>query len=141
MLESENRKLALRCLALIVLISGLVLLTKERTRASLSSPQARVKLPVASVAPQDDTPLRIINTFIESEPGVVRLKVMAQNQSGKKIRAYAIVADGGAGSRVDFANLTTPTAVMQPTQIKTFDIAYSENQVPANVTLSVDFVE
>ena len=141
MFEAENRKLALRCFTLLVLTSGLVLLTKEQTRASLSSPQARVKIPTASVAPQDGTPLRIINTFIESESGVLRLKVMAQNQSGKNIRAYAIVADGGAGSRVDFANLTTPTAIMQPTQIKTFDFAYGENEVPANVTLSVDFVE
>lgn len=66
---------------------------------------------------------------------------MAQNQSGKRIRAYAIVAEAGPASRVDFANLTTPTAILRPTQIETFDFPYKENDAPQRVTLSVDFVE
>lgn len=141
MLTTENKKLALRCFTLVLLVFGLFLLTKDRTNASLSPRQARAKLPAASIAPQEDAPLRIINTFAESEPGVFRLKVMAQNQSGKKIRAYAVVADAGAASRVDFVNLTTPSSVLQPTQIRTFDIAYDEKAAPEKVTLSVDFVE
>jgi hypothetical protein len=72
---------------------------------------------------------------------MMRLRITAQNQSLKRIRAYAIVADGGGVSRVDFVNLTKPAAVFQPTQVKTFDIAYSESNSSESVTLSVDFVE
>ena|SRR2546423_1521466 len=144
MFKVVTKKLALKCFALALLVFALFIFTKNATIASLTSTQERAKLSTVSIAPQDDAPLRIINTFIESEPGLLRLRVMAQNQSRKRIRAYAIVADGGAGSRVDFANLTSPTSIFQPTQIQTFDIAYSENQVngpPNSVRLSVDFVE
>jgi hypothetical protein len=139
--ETKNTKLVTRCITLAVLSLGLFLLTKDSTKASLASRQGRPKPPSASAARQDDAPLRIINTFVESEPGVFRLKVMAQNQSGKRIRAYAIVAFAGVQSRVIFANLTTPATVFQPTQIKTFDLPYGENEAPGLVTLSIDFVE
>ncbi|HEX8283837.1 MAG TPA: hypothetical protein VF588_10805 [Pyrinomonadaceae bacterium] len=139
--EIKHKNLTLRCLTLTLLVLGLFSLTKDSTRASLSLPQARPKLPTTSVAPQPDAPLRITHTFAESEPGMVRLKVMAQNQSGKQIRACAIVADAGSHSQVDFVNLTTSAAALRPTQIKTFDIAYGENEAPDTVTLSVDFVE
>jgi|SRR5215204_376392 len=138
--ELKYRNPALRYLALTLLGFSLLLLTKDLTRASLSYLQSRPKLPAAYVAPQTDAPLRITHTFVESV-GLIRLKVMAQNQSGKKIRAYAIVADAGSHSQVNFANLTTSAAALRPTQIKTFDFAYGENEPPESVTLSVDFVE
>jgi len=141
MLETNTKKLALKCLALILLILALLLFTKDSTKALLAHSQVSEKLPTVSIAPQDDAPLRIINTFMESEPGILRLRIMAQNQSSKRIRAYAIVAHGGSSSQIDFVNLTSPNAIFQPTQIKTLDIGYSENALPESVTLSVDFVE
>lgn len=137
----KYRNPALRYLALALFLFSLLLLTRDLTRASLSYLQLRPKSPTASVAPQPGAPLRITHTFVESEPGLIRLKVMAQNQSGKSIRAYAIVADAGPASRVDFVNLTTSAAVLRPTQIETFDFPYRENDAPQRVTLSVDFVE
>lgn len=141
MLKAGNQKLALRCFALMLLVPGLFLLTKDSARASLSPTQGRSPLPVASIAPQDDAPLRIINTFLESGPEGVTLKVMAQNQSGKRIRAYALVADGGGVSMIDFANLTTAARLLRPTQIETFGFSYGEDNTPRSVTLSIDFVE
>lgn len=136
-----TRKLVLKCFTLTLLAFALYLTTTTPMQALLAAPQSRERLPAASIASQADSPLRIVNTFTESEPGLFRVRVMAQNQSQKRIRAYAILADAGAYSRSDFANLTTPAAVFQPTQIKTIDISFSESEAPASVTVSVDFVE
>lgn len=136
-----TKKLVLKCFTLTLLAFGVYVTTTTPMQALLAAPQSRERLPAASIASQADSPLRIVNTFTESEPGLVRVRVMAQNQSQKRIRAYAILADAGAYSRLDFANLTTPTALFQPTQIKTIDISFSESEAPASVTLSVDFVE
>lgn len=142
MFKADVKKVALRCFVLMLLVLTFFLTASDWTRGTQQSPQqTREKLSVASITHQDDAPLRIINTFVESEPGMLRLRITAQNQSLKRIRAYAIVADGGGVSRVDFVNLTKPAAIFQPTQVKTFDIAYSENNPSESVTLSVDFVE
>lgn len=139
--ETKNTKLALRCFTLAVLSFGLFFLSRDSTKASLSAPQTRPKPPEASVARQDDSPLRLLNTFVEYEPGTFRLKVMAQNQSGKKIRAYAVAVDAGPESRANFANLTSAASVLRPTQVKTLDFAFSENEAPKLATFFVDFVE
>jgi hypothetical protein len=141
MIEPDARKLILKCFTLALIAFGVYITTRSPAQVLRAAPQTREKLPTTSIAPQADAPLRIVNTFAESEPGLVRVKVMAQNQSGKRIRAYAIVAEAGPASRVDFANLTTPTAILRPTQIETFDFPYEENDAPQRVTLSVDFVE
>ncbi|MET0622154.1 MAG: hypothetical protein ABW250_04145 [Pyrinomonadaceae bacterium] len=137
----STRKLILKCFTLVLLTFGVYVTTKTPMLLLRASPQSRERLPAASIAPQADAPLRIINAFVESEQGLVRVRVMTQNQSQKRIRAYSILADAGAYSRLDFANLTTPTAIFQPTQIKTTDISFSEGQTPESVTLSIDFVE
>jgi hypothetical protein len=143
--ETDAKKPVLKFLALVLLVLALFMFVKGPTKASRVPAQTDEKLPTVSVAPQADTPLRILNTFIESdstsEPAVIRLKFMAQNQSTKRIRAYAIVAEGGGGSRVDFVNLTSQEAVFQPTQVKTLEFAYNETKLPKSITLSVDFVE
>jgi hypothetical protein len=141
MITPDTRKLILKCFTLALLAFGVYVTTQTSMQSSLASPQSRERLPVASMAPQADAPLRIINTFAEAEPGLVRVRVMTQNQSPKRIRAYSILADAGAYSRVDFANLTTPAALLQPTQIKTTDISFSGSETPESVTLSIDFVE
>lgn len=144
MFHSENKRLALKCVALILLVFCLLTFSTESTKSLLASSHAlqdRPQLPTVSIAPQDGAPLRLMSTFMESEPGLLRIKVMAQNQGIKRIRAYALVADGGDASRIDFANLTGQNAFIQPTQIKTFDVAYGESRVPESVTFSVDFVE
>lgn len=141
MRNSVDKKLVFRCLALAALGAGLFLITRDSTRALLSGAHVRAKPPEVAVARQDDSPLRLLNTFVESEPGIFRLRVMAQNQSAKRIRAYAIVASAEIYSRVDFANMTSAENVFQPTQVKTFDFAFGEDEAPGLVTLSVDFVE
>jgi hypothetical protein len=140
MIMRGTQKLVLKCFVLGLLAFG-VYAAKNPMQVSQASAQASERLPAATIAPQADAPLRIVNTFAESEPGLVRLKIMAQNQSQKRIRAYSILADAGAYSRLDFADLTNPTVILQPTQIRASDLAYGEGEVPASVTLSVDFVE
>ncbi|MCA1632920.1 MAG: hypothetical protein LC802_04160 [Acidobacteria bacterium] len=148
MFESNTKKLALKCLALVLLISGLILFSNDSTKSLFASSriqQDRAQLPAVSIEPQDSTPLRIVSAtplFLDSETYTVR--VILQNQSSKKVRAFAIAADntsGGNGGLVMFVNLARSNAVLVPTQMRSVDINYSQKGSPTNVTLSMDFVE
>lgn len=139
--ETKNAKLALRCFTLAVLSFGLFFLSRDSTKASLSIPQTRPKPPEVSVVQQNDSPLRLLNSFVESDAGRFILRTAAQNQSARRIRAYAIAASAGIHSSVNFVNISSAINVWQPTQVKTIDFVYGEEDAVGLVTLSVDFVE
>jgi len=97
-----------------------------------------VEMPVVTRIEQRDTPLRIVNTFVETRgQDQVVIRVMLQNQSSKKIRAMVVAADG----RTEFLNLSGAASVLLPTQIRTLDMSYVLEGLPKRVNISVDFVE
>lgn len=150
MLEPSIKKLIGKFLCLALLISCLVIFSRESTKSLLAASQAGqepAKPPIISIAPQDGMPLRIVNSFPESlGPDGFRIRLIMQNQGDKQIRAFAVIADnvlsGGVQStRAEFVNLTNPASVLQPSQVRDVNIGYGTGELPETVRLAVDFVE
>ena len=149
MFEANTKKLVQKLLCLTLLAFSLFFFSKESTKSLLASSQAnqdRSRMPVISVATQDDLPFSIINSFTESfGPEDFRIRLIVQNQSHKRIRAFAIIANntmsGVQSTRVEFVNLTKSTAILQPTQITEVNLGYSPHDLPETIRLTVDFVE
>jgi len=141
MLNSDIKKIVMKYFVLMLMILALLLFSKDSTKALFASSQASkdgAELPTITQADQGDAPLRIVHTFVETpSPEKIVVRVMVQNQSAKNIRALAIAAD----TRVDFLNLSSRASILMPSQIKTFDIVYTEDGRPKRVNLSIDFVE
>lgn len=141
MLNSDVKKIVMKYFVLMLMVLALFLFSKDSTKALFASSQASrsgAQLPTITQADQGDMPLRIVNTFVEMpNPERIVVRVMVQNQSPKEIRALAIVAD----ARIEFLNLTGKASILLPTQIKTFDMIYTEDGRPKRINLSVDFVE
>jgi hypothetical protein len=138
---SDLKKTVMRCLILMLMSLALIMFSKDSTKALLVPLQVTrndTQLPKLVQANQEDSPLRIVNAFVETpSPEKVVVRVMVQNQSNKEIRALAIAAD----TRVDFLNLLGRASILKPSQIKTFDIVYTRDGRPKRINLSVDFVE
>lgn len=102
--------------------------------------------PTIILARQPDTPLQIISTWIATEtPQNFRLMAQVQNQSGKAIRAYAVNSQTAStkqqNGHTQFLNLTQRSTFWQPAEIKTVEVADSQDEPIKTVTLTIDFVE
>jgi hypothetical protein len=147
--EPGMKKLIGKFLCLALLISCLLIFSRESTKSLLAAPQAGqepAKPPVISIAPQDGMPLRIVNSFPESlGPDDFRIRLIMQNQGDKQIRAFTVIADNISGgiqsTRIEFVNLTNSTILSRPSQTEEVTIDYSGGQLPETVRLAVDFVE
>ncbi|MBA3240974.1 MAG: hypothetical protein H0T60_07075 [Acidobacteria bacterium] len=141
MFESNAKKLTLKCVVLVLLILGLILFSRDSTRALLAPsqiPANGVQLPTVTQADQEGTPLRIVETLVETpDPEKTVVRVVVQNQSAKNIRAFTVTAD----TRIEFINLSGKASILSPTQNRVFDITYMGDERPKTVNLSVDFVE
>jgi len=147
MFKAITNRLALKGIVLMLLVAGLILLSNDSIKSSITSSQdfaGRSQLPVVSIEPQEDSPLRIISAVPESreQPNFI-VRLMMQNQGGKRIRSYAITADNSTSrsqdTRIEFVNLKRPSSILQPTQIVPVGMSYS---APIErIRLSVDFVE
>ncbi len=149
MLEVNMKKLILKYLALTLLLLGLFLFSKDSTRVLLASAQAvqgRNQPPTTFIAAQDDAPLRIVSTSVEStEPKNFKLQAMVQNQSNKEIRAYAITSETASAKTqngyTQFTNLTRRSNIWQPTETRTIEVSDTQDELIVNVRITVDFVE
>lgn len=141
MLNSDVKKIVMKYFALMLMVLALLLFSRDSTKALFATSQASrdgAQLPTITQADQGDAPLRIVHAFVETpSPEKVVVRVMVQNQSARQIRALAIASN----IRVDFLNLSGRTSILLPSQIKTFDIVYTEDGRPKSINLSVDFVE
>jgi hypothetical protein len=144
MLTSNMRKLTLKGLTLVVLAFNLLVFSKDSTKTLLASPQALQDsaLPVVSIAPQDNPPLRILSGAAESfGEQQFRVQVIMQNQSNKIIRCYSLIAenlDNGV-MRTEFVNLSGSRASLQPTQVVPDKLTFTDHA--ERLRLAIDFVE
>ena len=102
--------------------------------------------PTIILTRQPDAPLQILSTWIATEtPQNFRLMAQAQNQSGKAIRAYAINSQTASikqqNGHTQFLNLTQRSTFWQPAEIKTVEVADSQDEPIKTVRLTIDFVE
>lgn len=141
MFENNAKRLTFKCLALVLLISGLILFSRDSTKALLSPPQSAAdgaQLPTVVLAEQEGAPLRIVDTLVETTtPETTVVRVVLQNQSIKTIRALAVITN----RRIDFLNLTSRATMLSPTQTKVIEIKYTGEARPGTFNLTVDFVE
>jgi hypothetical protein len=141
------RNLGVKGLTLVVLFACLFLFSQNSTKrllASSNTAQGPIRPPLISITPQGDSPLRILSTSIQpAEAQALSLQVIIQNQSGNKIRAYAIAfetaTDKMQNGRAEFQNLTT--SIWEPTQITAIEFKDSQDEPFVSVKLTVDFVE
>jgi hypothetical protein len=144
MLTLNIRKLTLKGLTLIVLTLSLLVFSKDSTKTLLASPQAPQDstLPVISIAPQDNPPLRILSGAAESfGEQQFRVQVIMQNQSNKVVRCYALIVenlDNGV-MRTEFVNLNGSRAGLQPTQVVPDSLIFTDHA--ERLRLAIDFVE
>ncbi|HYP20787.1 MAG TPA: hypothetical protein VEY08_11995 [Chloroflexia bacterium] len=126
---------------MFVLVLTLVLVlndAKGELFASAQGPQGGARLPVVTHTDQENAPLRIVSTFVETpSPDRTVVRVMVRNQDNRKIRALALTAN----TLVYFYNLTGRASVLQPANIKTFDLHYTGERRPEKINVAVDFVE
>jgi hypothetical protein len=102
--------------------------------------------PTIILTPQEDSPLQILSTWVATDtPQNFRLMVQVQNQGGQAIRAYAINSQTASAKHqngsTEFLNLTQRSAFWQPTEIKTVEVADSQDEPIKSVRLTIDFVE
>jgi hypothetical protein len=136
-----GKRIVMKVFALAVMVSALLLFSKDSTKALFAPPHAPAggaQLPTIIKADQEGAPLRIVDVLVET-PGPERtvIRAVVQNQSDKKIRALAIAA----GARVDFLNLMARASLLPPTHTRAVDIVYVGDGRPTQIALSVDFVE
>lgn len=141
-------RLFLKGLTLVILVGGLFLFSQKSIEklASSNAQQGPAGSPVISIAPQEESPLRIISTSVESaEAQAFKLRLNVQNQSSNKIRAYAVafetVTNEIQNARAEFLNLTQPSTIWQPTEIRAIELKDNQNEPLVRITLAIDFVE
>lgn len=144
--EAGMKRIALKCLTLALLVLCLFVFSKDSTKRLLASAPPTAQMPDVFIENQQNGPLRIISTYIESaNPKDFRLNLTATNQSVKAIRAYAIISDHTTESNqsrhVEFANLTKPSAIIQPGQAASIAINDNQEAPIIRIRLAVDFIE
>jgi len=127
-----------------LLVAGSFWINRDTTRAILQNVEAGQQSPTIIVTPQQDAPLEVLSTWIESsKPKDFRFVGQFQNKSGKGIRAYGIksqtVTSKQQNGHLQFMNLRW--SIWQSTEIRTIEFADSQEDQISTVRLTVDFVE
>jgi len=102
--------------------------------------------PSVILTPQQGAPLQILSTWIATQtPQNFRLMAQVQNQSGKAIRAYAVISQTATekqqNGKSQFFNLTDRSSFWEPAEIRTIEVGDSQDEPVKSVRLTLDFVE
>ena len=136
-----------KVMILALLVSGTFWFSRGAIGRLMTSESTNVQQsPTIILTPQKDSPLQILSTWMATEtPQNFRLMAQVQNQGGQAIRAYAINSEIASTKQQNghsqFLNFTQRSAFWRPAEIKTVEVADSQDEAIKTVRLTIDFVE
>jgi len=139
-----TRALIRKVTILVLLVAGTFWFSRGAIMTGESSNTQQS--PEIILTSQKDSPLQILSAWVAIEtPPYFRLMAQVKNQGDQAIRAYAINSQTASAKQqngnTQFLNLTQQSAFWQPTEIRTVEMADSQDERIKTVRLTIDFVE